>query len=272
MTVSGPDKLTQSTGFVTQANSVKRNEVVGASTFNPLPPHPLKESGFETNATRSFRFSFSRDLSRLDADGNSASKGGDSSSSEEESSEEEEDPQERIGQLPPIADSDSEEDTSGLVANINSTLSTAPPSAEDAAVSNAPLRTGAKLTADQVAEARKARKAQAKKGTGKAKAPGEDPSDSESEEEVNENKKVGKTMKITDLGAPKEMSRRERSVNLLPLMPLPQAFLLGTAYRYIPLHLAAGDSYLDLPLNREQAEKLAAKERYVKMHAAGKVG
>lgn len=154
--------------------------------------------------------SFSRDLSRLDPEGNPEGKGSGSDSSDESSSEEEDDtdPRSRLGQLPPVAgsDSDTEEPTAGLAKNLNSQLSLEPTVGPDGEVTV--QRTGAKLTPDQVAEARKARKA----AQGKGKAPGvkKDGSGSESEEEENENKKGGKSMKMADLNAPREMSRREK--------------------------------------------------------------
>lgn len=166
------------------------------------------------DSSLSLSLSFSRDLSRLDPDHNPEGKGSDDSSSEESSSEEEEeeDPQARIGQLPPIADSGSEDDEpiAGLTANLNSKLSTTPltPEEEEAkakALAAAVARRGNVKTADEVAQARKDRKAAGKKGPAK-KAAG---SGSESEEE-NENKTAKKNMKLADLGAPKEMSRRER--------------------------------------------------------------
>lgn len=111
----------------------------------------------------------------------------------------------RVGQLPPIADSDSEDD-SGLMANMNSTLSTVALSPPDEAPAVSNSRLGVK-TAEQVAQARKDRKANAGKGVKKV-AKGSD--DSGSEAEANDNKNQGKTMKMADLGAPREMSRREK--------------------------------------------------------------
>lgn len=75
------------------------------------------------------------------------------------------------------------------------------------ALAAAVARRGNVKTADEVAQARKNRKAAGKKPAAK-KATG---SGSESEEE-NDNKKAQKNMKLADLGAPKEMSRRERWV------------------------------------------------------------
>lgn len=102
------------------------------------------------------------------------------------------------------------------------------------------------MNAEKVAQARLERKmAQgAKKASGtKVKGSGSD----ESEEE-NDNHKAGKMMKAADLGAPREMSRRERFVSH-------SAFLLSSL----------------TPCYSEQADKAAAKERYAKLHAAGKV-
>lgn len=193
--------------------------------------------------------SFSRDLSRLNSDGESE-KG--SESSEESSSEEEtnavDDARNRVGQLPPIANSDSEDEPSsnhGLQANLNSTLSTmslAPPP-DAPATSNS--RLGA-MNAEKVAQARLERKmAQGAKKSGGAKVKG---SGSDESEDENDNRKAGKMMKAADLGAPREMSRRERFVPWL-LFP----------------NLVADTSC------SEQADKAAAKERYAKLHAAGKV-
>lgn len=115
------------------------------------------------------------------------------------------------------------------MANLNSTLSTVAlsPPEEAPATSNSRLQG---KSADQVAQARKDRKAAAgsgKKPQEKKKAG----SDDESSAEENENNKKGGMMKLSDLNAPREMSRREK----------------------------------------EQADKIAAKERYAKLHAAGKV-
>ncbi|KAL8286181.1 hypothetical protein RQP46_004669 [Phenoliferia psychrophenolica] len=191
------------------------------------PPLPRKFGKAKRGGGRHF----SRDLSRLDPEGNPEGKGSDDSSSEEESSDDEDDatdPSSRLGQLPPVAGSDDEQDdpaaSSGLAKNLNSQLSLAPAVGPDGEV--VVQRTGQKLTPDQVAEARKARKAAA----GKGKPAGAGGDGSESEEEENENKKGGKAIKMADLNAPREMSRREK----------------------------------------EQADKAAAKERYAKLHAAGK--
>ena len=192
-------------GLETQVNSVKQSEVEDDSAFR-LPSQLLVLTLHDD--------SFSRDLSRLNSDGESE-KG--SESSEESSSEEEEtvdDSRDRVGQLPPIANSDSEEEPTsnhGLQRNLNSTLSTmslAPPE-EAPATSNS--RLGA-MNAEKVAQARLERKmAQgAKKGSG-AKVKG---SGSEESEDENDNRKAGKMMKAADLGVPREMSRREKLVVL----------------------------------------------------------
>ncbi|KAK4701268.1 hypothetical protein P7C70_g4970, partial [Phenoliferia sp. Uapishka_3] len=206
----------------TQANSERQSEVVDDS--KPpilLATHPLLK------LIPSSLSSFSRDLSRLDPD---AKDSGSDDSSEESSSEEEDttDPSSRLGQLPPVAGSDSEgeEVSSGLAKNLNSQLSMAPAVGPDGEPAEPTVRrTGEKLTPEQVAEARKARKAQ-----GKGKPTGAKGSGSESEDEENENMKAKKNLKMADLNAPREMSRREK----------------------------------------EQADKAAAKERYAKLHAAGK--
>lgn len=184
-----------------------------ASPFSLLPsPFSPLLVPTRANANLLSHLSFSRDLSRLDPEGNPEGKGSDGSSSEESSSEEEEeDPRSRLGQLPPIAGSDSEDDapTSGLARNLNASLSLAPAVGPDGEVVVA--RTGAKLTPDQVAEARKARKAANKGGKGPAGGANKG-SGSDEEEEENENKRGQKTMKVADLGAPREMSRREKCV------------------------------------------------------------
>ncbi|SGY11910.1 BQ5605_C011g06316 [Microbotryum silenes-dioicae] len=185
--------------------------------------------------------SFSRDLSRLDADGNSqqleGSNDSDESSSEgESSSDEEEMPATRVGELPPTAESDEDEpEDEGLVRNLNSTRLTTPSSFSGSAPSNASTdlpRRGHVKTADQVAQARKDKKAAKSGGQAATRALGSD-SDNDGDDALdmmNANKKPNKGIKLGDLGAPKEMSRRER----------------------------------------EQADKKAAAERYAKLHAAGK--
>ena len=172
------------------------------------PRHFPPRTRSKLNARRT---SFSRDLSRLDPEGNPEGKGsGDDSSSEESSSEEDEvDPSSRMGQLPPVAGSDDDEpeaSTAGLAKNLNSSLSLAPAVGPDGEV--VVQRTGQKLTAEQVAEARKAKKAAA--GKGKPAAAAGAGNDSGSEEEANDNKAGGKNMKMADLSAPREMSRREK--------------------------------------------------------------
>lgn len=102
-------------------------------------------------------------------------------------------------------------------------------------------------SADQVAAARRERKA-AQAG-GKKVVKKEKGSGSESEAEENENKKSGRSMKVADLGAPREMSRREKCVVVLP----------------------ASSGWELTSACREQADKKAAAERYAKLHAAGKV-
>lgn len=218
-----------------------------------LRPHPSPLSHIASHAptpdlmltaSPPLRRSFSRDLTPLDADGNATKKkrNQDDSSSEESSDEEssdDDDPRARIGQLPPIEDSESEDD-SGLVKNINSTLATtslteaeaeaeagaAPAKAPSAAALLA--RSGAPKTADEIAQARKDRKAAAQAGKpAKQAAPG---SGSDSEAEGNANKTAGKAVKLSELGK-QPLSRREK----------------------------------------EQADKKAAQERYAKLHAAGKV-
>lgn len=181
--------------------------------------------------------SFSRDLSRLDADGKPERRGENDVSSEDESSEEEssedDDPQSRIGQLPPVDESDDDEPVAGLTANLNSTLSTEAMTPEEeeerarALASAAARSKGGALTAEQIAQARKDRKAAGAQKKSGAAAGNKNGSDSD---EGGNNRAGTRNMKLADLGAPKEMSRRER----------------------------------------EQAEKAAAKERYMKMHAAGK--
>ncbi|KDE02250.1 hypothetical protein MVLG_07184 [Microbotryum lychnidis-dioicae p1A1 Lamole] len=184
---------------------------------------------------------FSRDLSRLDTDGNSQQLEGlndsDESSSEgESSSDEEEMPATRVGELPPTAESDKDEpEDEGLVRNLNSTRLTTPSSFSGSAPSNASTdlpRRGHVKTADQVAQARKDKKAAKSGGQAATRALGSD-SDNDGDDALdmmNANKKLNKGIKLGDLGAPKEMSRRER----------------------------------------EQADKKAAAERYAKLHAAGK--
>lgn len=174
--------------------------------------------------------SFSRDLTPLDAEGNATKKPRrpDDSSSEEESSEEEseeDDPRARIGQLPPIADSESEDD-SGLVANLNSTLSTVainPDEEETQTPAAALARSGAPKTADEIARARKERKAAAQAG----KPVKKQASGSESEDEGNSNKTAGKAVKLSDLGK-QPLSRREKE----------QADKKAAAERYAKLHAA----------------------------------
>lgn len=121
---------------------------------------------------------------------------------------------------------------------MNASLSVEPKTLEDQeedakpSGSKVPLaRAGAPKTADEIARARKERKAaaQAGKPAQKAKAAGSD-SDS-SEEELNTNATQGKAVKLNSLSSgPAPMSRREK----------------------------------------EQADKKAAAERYAKLHAAGK--
>ncbi|SCZ94487.1 BZ3500_MvSof-1268-A1-R1_Chr12-2g03932 [Microbotryum saponariae] len=188
--------------------------------------------------------SFSRDLSRLDADGNSqqleGSNDSDESSSEgESSSDEEEMPATRVGELPPTAESDEDEpEDEGLVRNLNSTRLTTPSSFSGSAPSNASTdlpRRGHVKTADQVAQARKDKKAAKSGGQAATRALGSESDDDDDDDDdaldmMNANQKPNKGIKLGDLGAPKEMSRRER----------------------------------------EQADKKAAAERYAKLHAAGK--
>lgn len=121
-----------------------------------------------------------------------------------------------------------------MARNLNSTLSTVArePVDPDAAPAVSNSRLSAR-TAESIAQARKERKAaqgtkKAPNAAGGSKAKG---SDDESSAEENENQQKNKMMKASDLGAPREMSRREK----------------------------------------EQADKIAAKERYAKLHAAGKV-
>ncbi|KAM0747509.1 hypothetical protein T439DRAFT_328746 [Meredithblackwellia eburnea MCA 4105] len=170
---------------------------------------------------------FSRDISRLDNDGRPERPDESSDEDSDDDSDEEEDERPQAGALPPSGSEDEDDEVNaGLTKNVNQSLSLEPSS------SNAPAtvqRTGAKLTAEQIAEARKAKKAAKGKGAKPAKK-GSDDSDEESEAEENANQKQNKNMKVSDLGAPREMSRRER----------------------------------------EQAEKKAAQERYQKLHAAGK--
>lgn len=115
-----------------------------------------------------------------------------------------------VGQLPPIADSDSEEETHGLQANLNSTLSTLAIAAPEEAPASSNSRLGA-AGAAQIAQARKDRKAAQgeKKASGAPKVKG---SGSEESEDENDNRKAGKMMKAADLAVPREMSRRERCV------------------------------------------------------------
>ena len=121
-------------------------------------------------------------------------------------------------------------------------MSLAPPP-DAPATSNS--RLGA-MNAEKVAQARLERKmAQGAKKAGGAKVKG---SGSDESEDENDNRKAGKMMKAADLGAPREMSRRERSVVSLLFLRL----LTDAVYS-------------------EQADKAAAKERYAKLHAAGKV-
>lgn len=176
------------------------------STSTLIPPLP------------SIHSRFSRDLSRLDADGNAPGEA-DSSSEEESSSEESEEDnrQNRVGQLPPIVDSESEEDDAdmtGLSRNLNSTLSTAPrPLAPEApTLSNSRL---GEMTAEKVAAARKERKAAAANKGGKAPVKqsvqkGSDESSEASEAEENENHRRVGNMKPSALAAPRELSRREK--------------------------------------------------------------
>ncbi|SCV73231.1 BQ2448_7156 [Microbotryum intermedium] len=184
---------------------------------------------------------FSRDLSRLGADGNSQRPGGsddsnDSSSEEDSSDEEEQMTTTRVGELPPTAESDQEDqEDQGLVRNLNSTRLTTPSSASGATPSNTTTdlpRRGHVKTADQVAQARKDKKAAKSGGQAATRALGSDSEDDRDDalDMMNANQKPNKGIKLGDLGAPKEMSRRER----------------------------------------EQADKKAAAERYAKLHAAGK--
>lgn len=155
---------------------------------------------------------FSRDLSRLDENGNNPNEAKESSS--EESSSESEDEatnrQNRVGQLPPIIDSESEDDEiDGLTRNVNASLSTAPKALPAAAPTLSNSRLG-EMTAEKVAAARKERKA-AKSNAPVSKVKADDDSGSELEENAN-NAKV-RNLKTSDLGAPRELSRRERFVS-----------------------------------------------------------
>jgi hypothetical protein len=139
------------------------------------------------------------------------------SSSEEEDSDEESSEEDealaRSGMLPP--NSDDEDDNDELLnAGLKNLNTSAPkPSADAAPPGPSILRTGKALTAEEIAEARKAKKT-AKQKSVKVAAPGDD---SESEvEEAEENANRGKkTIKVSELGN-REMSRRERYVCLLP--------------------------------------------------------
>lgn len=121
-----------------------------------------------------------------------------------------------------MADSDEEEPIAGITANLNSTLSTEAMTPEEEeerakalASAAAKSRAGAgQMTAEQIALARKERKAAAGQKKGGQKAKG---SDDDSETEDLGNNRQGKNMKLADLGAPKEMSRRERYVRLTEL-------------------------------------------------------
>lgn len=94
------------------------------------------------------------------------------------------------------------------MANLNSTLSTVALSPPDDPPATSNSRLGVK-SAEQVAQARKERKAAQNKAGGSSAKAKKNGDDSGSEPEANDNK-GGKTMKVADLGAPREMSRREK--------------------------------------------------------------
>jgi len=112
------------------------------------------------------------------------------------------------------------------VRNLNSTLATTSLAEEEPKPAAALARSGAPKTADEIAQARKERKAAAQAGKPAKAAPGEIPG-SGSEEEANTNKASGKAVKLGDLGkAP--LSRREKE----------QADKKAAQERYAKLHAA----------------------------------
>lgn len=158
--------------------------------------------------------SFSRDLSRLDSDGNEEGKAKESSSEEESSEEEQVSSRPSVGALPPIVDSESEgeeDGVAGLSRNLNSTT-LAPGTA--ASSGPAPTLAGSRLgemTAEKVAAARKERKAAAKGAPKVVKAQKQDGDSSESDvEPLIDNRNAPKVMKVSALAAPRELSRREK--------------------------------------------------------------
>lgn len=165
--------------------------------------------------------SFSRDIATRDLDGRKPPEASSSEESSDDDEEEEDEAAPRIqpGDLPPNSDSDDDDDQ--LTKPMNRQLN----------LGNSKADAPPPKSAEEIAAARKARRGKGKPATSNQKGGSDDDGEDNSEDEdmANANRKKT-TGKLSDLAAPREMSRRER----------------------------------------EQAEKAAARERYMKMHLAGK--